>query len=96
VFDAISLNAGFCGVNTFIHNYSLAPTNILCNTVRMDRTNLMQSVVDAAVEKRVDMSRLCNKAGVSQTIYHRFKRGECVPRLSTIGKLEKALQELAA
>lgn len=59
----------------------------------MDRKTLMEGIAKEAFDRRIGLSALCHKAGVSRTVAYRFERGEFLPTLPTIGKLEKALAE---
>jgi DNA-binding phage protein len=56
----------------------------------------MEGIAKEAFDRRIGLSSLCHKAGISRTVAYRFERGEFLPTLPTIGKLEKALQELVA
>ena len=62
----------------------------------MDRSELMAAVERRAVDARIGLHRLCKQAGVSGTIASRWSKGEAVPTLPTIGKLEAKLDELGA
>lgn len=60
----------------------------------MDKKTLMDAIAKEAFDRRIGLSSLCAQAGVSRTVAYRFERGECMPTLPTIGKLEKALQAI--
>ena len=60
----------------------------------MDRKTLMENVARSAVDKRIELSNLCKRAGVSTATGHRYKVLGIPPTLPTIAKLEKALAEL--
>jgi hypothetical protein len=60
----------------------------------MDRKSLMDAVVKTAFDLRIEPSALCTIAGVSPTVFYRYKRKGTPPTLPTIGKLEKALEGL--
>ncbi len=63
---------------------------VLCGA--MDRKTLMQGIAKEAFDRRIGLSALCAQAGVSRTVAYRFERGEYLPTLRTIGKLERALE----
>jgi predicted DNA-binding transcriptional regulator AlpA len=60
----------------------------------MDRTELMESLENRAFDKRVRLSDLCVKAGLSRTIAYRFTNQKTPPTLPVIGKLERALADI--
>ncbi|MBK9005300.1 MAG: hypothetical protein IPM41_16220 [Sphingomonadales bacterium] len=60
----------------------------------MDRKTLMQNISKEAFDRRIGLSALCAKAGISRTVAYRFQRNEYVPSLPTIGKLEQALRDM--
>lgn len=60
----------------------------------MDRKKLMQAVATRAFEARVELSGVCSRAKLSPTIAQRWNKGQNTPRLETIAKLERALDEI--
>lgn len=62
----------------------------------MDRGELMAAIERRAFDARIGLHKLCGQAGVSGTIATRWRRGEAIPTLPTIGKLEAKLDELGA
>lgn len=54
----------------------------------------MQNISKEAFDRRIGLSALCAKAGISRTVAYRFQRNEYVPSLPTIGKLEQALRDM--
>lgn len=56
----------------------------------------MEGIAKEAFDRRIGLSALCAKAGVSRTVAYRFERGEFLPTLPTIGRLERALEEVRA
>ena len=54
----------------------------------------MQNIADEAFNRRIGLSALCAQAGISRTVAYRFERGEYMPSLPTIGKLEQALRDM--
>ncbi len=59
-----------------------------------ERKALMQAVGWRALAYRVNLSALCARAGLSRTIAYRWKWKDSPPTLPTIGKLERALDEI--
>ena len=62
----------------------------------MQRDDLMKRLEQRAFERRIGFSSVFRKAGVSYTVLYRWQRGECVPTLPTIGKLERQLEAMEA
>lgn len=61
----------------------------------MDRKTLMDEVAKAAFDRRIELNALFKAAKVSPSIAYRYTKQGIPPTLPTIGKLEKALTELA-
>ena len=62
----------------------------------MDRKTLMDAIAKAAFDSRIELSALCTRADVSPTVAYRYIKAGKAPTLPTIGKLERALLDLAA
>lgn len=62
----------------------------------MERKALMEAVAARSLALRMELATVCTRAGLSQTIAQRWNRGEGTPRLPTIAKLERALDEIEA
>jgi DNA-binding phage protein len=66
----------------------------MCQKPFMDKKTLMHSLCEKAFAMRVTLPDVCFQAGLSPTIAYRYMHGKGTPTLKTIGKLEKALEEL--
>lgn len=62
----------------------------------MDRKALMEQVERRAFEARVTLHSLCASAGLSGTIAARWQKGDAIPSLPTIGKLEGEIAKVEA
>ncbi len=62
----------------------------------MDRNDLMKAVAERAFDARIGLHALCRKANVSGTVITRWNKGEAIPSLPTIDKLETALAQVEA
>ena len=56
----------------------------------------MDAIAKAAFDSRIELSALCTRADVSPTVAYRYIKAGKAPTLPTIGKLERALLDLAA
>lgn len=73
--------------------YPIAHVLKMCIVPPMDKNALMKQIEQRAFDCRIGLPALCQKAGVSRTVAYRYLNDGTVPRLPTIGKLEKALAE---
>ena len=62
----------------------------------MDRNSLMEAIATRAGESRIGLAQVWAEAGISATSLHRWRKGKCIPKMPTIGKLETALERLTA